>query len=35
MLGVPLLQYKLRPPHTYLALVQRRALVDWLLQPGR
>jgi LuxR family maltose regulon positive regulatory protein len=31
MLGVPLLQYKLRPPHTYLALVQRRALVDRLL----
>lgn len=30
MLGVPL-QHKLRPPHTYLALVQRRALVDWLL----
>ena len=31
MLGVPLLQHKLRPPHTYLALVQRRALVDRLL----
>jgi LuxR family transcriptional regulator, maltose regulon positive regulatory protein len=31
MLGVPLLQHKLRPPHTYLALVRRRTLVDWLL----
>ena len=31
MLGVPLLQHKLRPPRTYLALVQRRTLVDWLL----
>ena len=30
-LGVPLLQHKLGPPRTYLALVQRRALVDWLL----
>jgi LuxR family transcriptional regulator, maltose regulon positive regulatory protein len=32
LLGVPLLRHKLRPPHTYLALVQRRALVDWLLR---
>jgi LuxR family transcriptional regulator, maltose regulon positive regulatory protein len=31
MLGVPLLQHKLRPPRTYLALVQRRSLVDRLL----
>ena len=31
LLGVPLLQHKLRPPRTYLALVQRRALVDRLL----
>ena len=30
-LDVPLLQHKLRPPYTYLALVPRRALVDWLL----
>ena len=31
-LGVPLLRHKLRPPRAHLALVRRRALVQWLQQ---